>query len=61
MDVTNEKAPSVKVALDQSSSRGEDDVDQGTIINVSAGSQALRRGLRGKEVQLFAIGGMKDP
>lgn len=40
------------------------DVDVGT-IDTSAGSQALHRKLRGKEVQMFAIGGAigtcKDP
>lgn len=34
-----------------------DDFDNGTSTSVVAGSQALHRKLRGKEVQLFAIGG----
>lgn len=33
------------------------DVGVGTLSNGHAGSQALHRKLRGKEVQLFAIGG----
>ncbi|KAI4717664.1 amino acid permease [Aureobasidium sp. EXF-10727] len=38
-------------------SRGDQDVAQGSVTNVAAGSQHLHRSLRGKEVQLFAIGG----
>jgi amino acid transporter len=53
---TNEKAPSVKVGLERSPSC-DHDVGQGTFVDVTAGSQALHRSLRGKEVQLFAIGG----
>lgn len=34
-----------------------DDVRSGSVVDVTAGSQALHRKLRGKEVQLFAIGG----
>ncbi|CAK7274952.1 hypothetical protein SEPCBS119000_006437 [Sporothrix epigloea] len=33
------------------------DVDEGSAIPITAGSQSLHRNLRGKEVQLFAIGG----
>ncbi|KAK1572883.1 amino acid permease [Colletotrichum navitas] len=33
------------------------DIGVGSILNTKAGSQALHRKLRGKEVQLFAIGG----
>jgi amino acid transporter len=53
---TNEKAPSAKIGLERSQSHN-DDVGQGTFVDVTAGSQALHRSLRGKEVQLFAIGG----
>lgn len=35
----------------------DDDVANGTVVDVTAGSQALHRSLRGREVQLFAIGG----
>lgn len=34
-----------------------EDVAQGEIVDVTSGSQSLHRSLRGKEVQLFAIGG----
>ncbi|CAK7264694.1 hypothetical protein SEPCBS57363_001210 [Sporothrix epigloea] len=33
------------------------DVDEGSAIPITAGSQSLHRNLRGKEVQLFAVGG----
>ncbi|KPI45838.1 General amino acid permease AGP2 [Cyphellophora attinorum] len=42
--VMTEKAPS-------------DDVSNGNVVDVTAGSQALHRKLKGPEVQLFAIGG----
>ncbi|OIW24524.1 amino acid permease [Coniochaeta ligniaria NRRL 30616] len=48
-----EKGPPPSVATDPS----DDDVAHGTTVEISAGSQALHRKLRGKEVQLFAIGG----
>ena len=35
----------------------DEDVAQGSVVDVTAGSQHLHRSLRGKEVQLFAIGG----
>lgn len=34
-----------------------EDATAGSVINITAGSQHLHRKLRGKEVQLFAIGG----
>jgi amino acid permease len=34
-----------------------DDVSNGNVVDVTAGSQALHRKLKGPEVQLFAIGG----
>ncbi|KAK9414455.1 putative Amino acid permease [Seiridium unicorne] len=48
--------PSTSTARKQDHSRGGD-VDVGTSVVTTAGSQALHRKLRGKEVQLFAIGG----
>jgi len=38
-------------------SNNADDIRDGVAIDITAGSQALHRALRGKEVQLFAIGG----
>lgn len=37
--------------------RSNEDVTEGEIVVVTSGSQSLHRVLRGKEVQLFAIGG----
>jgi amino acid permease len=34
-----------------------EDVAQGAVADITSGSQSLHRSLRGKEVQLFAIGG----
>jgi amino acid permease len=34
-----------------------EDVAQGSVADITSGSQSLHRSLRGKEVQLFAIGG----
>ncbi|KAK6068046.1 general amino acid permease [Seiridium cupressi] len=48
--------PSTSTARKQDHSGGGD-VDVGTSVITTAGSQALHRKLRGKEVQLFAIGG----
>ena len=48
--------PEPDVATDPSIGTG-DDVTHGTTVKITAGSQALHRKLRGKEVQLFAIGG----
>ncbi|OBW63693.1 MAG: Uncharacterized protein AUREO_062410 [Aureobasidium pullulans] len=38
-------------------SKSDEDVAQGLVADISSGSQSLHRSLRGKEVQLFAIGG----
>lgn len=35
----------------------DEDVANGNVVDITAGSQALHRSLRGKEVNLFAIGG----
>ncbi len=39
------------------STSSDEEAAEGTCIDVTAGSQALHRSLRGPEVQLFAIGG----
>ncbi|KAK5169197.1 uncharacterized protein LTR77_006506 [Saxophila tyrrhenica] len=51
-----EKYGEPKVNVDPSM-RSDEDVTEGSIADVTAGSQALHRSLRGPEVQLFAIGG----
>lgn len=38
-------------------SKNDEDVAQGSITEIASGAQSLHRSLRGKEVQLFAIGG----
>lgn len=48
--------PALSVDTDPSPT-GDDGVTQGECVDVTSGSQALHRKLRGKEVQLFAIGG----
>ncbi|KAJ5993565.1 amino acid permease [Penicillium sp. IBT 35674x] len=50
-----EKGPISTTGSDQSTGDSEDAT--GTISDVTAGSQALHRKLRGREVQFFAIGG----
>ena len=45
-------------SVDESPTTGSnEDVAQGVVADVTSGSQSLHRSLRGKEVQLFAIGG----
>lgn len=44
-------------STDSRSPSNASNVGVGTLSNGNAGSQALHRKLRGKEVQLFAIGG----
>lgn len=44
-------------SVDASPTLGSNDVAQGEVVDVTSGSQSLHRSLRGKEVQLFAIGG----
>lgn len=39
------------------STKSKEDVSEGISADITAGSQALHRSLRGPEVQLFAIGG----
>ncbi|KAJ5537270.1 amino acid permease [Penicillium frequentans] len=51
----HEKDPISTTQSDQSTGDSEDAT--GTISNITAGSQALHRKLRGREVQFFAIGG----
>lgn len=56
----SEKGPPPPTSAARGSSSGtDDDAAQGASVplGASAGSQALHRKLRGKEVQLFAIGG----
>ena len=38
-------------------SKSDEDVAQGSVADITSGSQHLHRSLRGGEVQLFAIGG----
>jgi len=52
-----EKGPPPESVATDPSTGTDDDVGQSTPIEISSGSQALHRKLRGKEVQLFAIGG----
>ncbi|KDN62110.1 putative amino acid permease [Colletotrichum sublineola] len=53
----NEKGPPFS-SVDNDSGHGSTaDIGVGSMVNETAGSQALHRKLRGKEVQLFAIGG----
>ena len=52
-----EKAPPGPLVTDKHSEGSIEDVGSGAVADVTAGSQALHRKLRGKEVQLFAIGG----
>ncbi|KAH8672351.1 amino acid permease [Ilyonectria robusta] len=52
-----EKGPPVSSTESKPDMGADHDAAVGTTIDVTAGSQALHRKLRGKEVQLFAIGG----
>lgn len=52
-----EKGPPVSSTESKPDTGADHDAAVGTTIDVTAGSQALHRKLRGKEVQLFAIGG----
>ncbi|WQF84159.1 Putative amino acid permease/ SLC12A domain-containing protein [Colletotrichum destructivum] len=52
-----EKGPPVTSVDNDSGHSSNMDVGLGHILDTTAGSQALHRKLRGKEVQLFAIGG----
>ena len=55
----NEKGPPTDgspTVVDRASASG-DDIRDGSVVDTTAGSQALHRKLHGKEVQLFAIGG----
>lgn len=49
--------PAGSVDTEPSPSTYDGDVAHGTSSHINSGSQALHRNLRGKEVQLFAIGG----
>lgn len=53
---SQDEKTAVKATADLTSGSNAD-VTEGTSENLAAGSQALHRKLRGKEVQLFAIGG----
>jgi amino acid transporter len=45
-------------SVDASPTSGSnEDIAQGAVADITSGSQSLHRSLRGKEVQLFAIGG----
>ena len=37
--------------------QGDEDLVRGSVTDITSASQSLHRSLRGKEVQLFAIGG----
>jgi yeast amino acid transporter len=52
-----EKGPPKSSVNEAHSDVPSDDLASGNVVDVTAGSQALHRKLRGKEVQLFAIGG----
>jgi amino acid transporter len=52
-----EKGPPSSFTSSESTPDATDDATIGTVSSITAGSQALHRKLRGKEVQLFAIGG----
>ncbi|KAK1992956.1 amino acid permease [Colletotrichum falcatum] len=52
-----EKGPPFSSADNDSGHGSAVDIGVGSMVNEKAGSQALHRKLRGKEVQLFAIGG----
>ncbi|KZL69416.1 general amino acid permease [Colletotrichum tofieldiae] len=52
-----EKGPPVTSVDNESGHSSNIDIDVGDVLDSTAGSQALHRKLRGKEVQLFAIGG----
>ncbi|KAK1979368.1 amino acid permease [Colletotrichum cereale] len=52
-----EKGPPVAGVDNHSAHSSNSDIGVGSMSNTTAGSQALHRKLRGKEVQLFAIGG----
>ncbi|CAK7234505.1 hypothetical protein SEUCBS140593_008964 [Sporothrix eucalyptigena] len=52
----NNEKPALRGTKD-ASPEPTSDVDEGSAVPITAGSQLLHRNLRGKEVQLFAIGG----
>ncbi|GAB7325627.1 hypothetical protein MBLNU13_g09611t2 [Cladosporium sp. NU13] len=56
MSESKDTKPRASVEARQTSGSNED-VAQGNIADITSGSQSLHRSLRGKEVQLFAIGG----
>jgi amino acid transporter len=56
MSDSKDSKPRASVEACQTSGSSED-VAQGNVADITAGSQCLHRSLRGKEVQLFAIGG----
>lgn len=53
-DYTEKKIPLENISADSA----YEEAIVGSDINITAGSQHLHRKLRGKEVQLFAIGGV---
>jgi hypothetical protein len=53
-----EKGPATTLGLDRSDTSAS---GMGIVTDMPSGAQSLHRSLRGKEVQLFAIGGMYCP
>jgi amino acid transporter len=52
------KESKLGASVDASPTSGSnEDIAQGAVADITSGSQSLHRSLRGKEVQLFAIGG----
>jgi amino acid transporter len=51
------KESKLGASVDASPTSGNEDIAQGAVADITSGSQSLHRSLRGKEVQLFAIGG----
>jgi hypothetical protein len=55
-----EKGPATTLELDRSDTSASG-MGTGIVTDMPLGAQSLHRSLRGKEVQLFAIGGMYCP
>lgn len=56
----DEKGPATTLGLDRSDTSASG-MGTGIVTDIPSGAQSLHRSLRGKEVQLFAIGGMYCP
>jgi amino acid transporter len=57
MSESKESKPGPSVDTSPTVGSNNEDVAKGTVADITSGSQSLHRSLRGKEVQLFAIGG----